>query len=80
MNLLCVILLLLALQRAYCVPGVKEKHDRKLEKAPPHNQAQVGDTPTKSVSKPAEPRHLVSWAAQLCGVAALIALQLATSE
>lgn len=46
--------------------------------APSLNQVQEVEQ-NASLQK-SEPRHLVSWAAQLCGVAALIVLQLATME
>jgi len=53
-------------------------YDCNLNQVPILNQLQVVDS-GEDLHKP-EPRHLVSWAAQLCGIAVLIALQLATSE
>ena len=47
---------------------------------PQLNQLQmVEESHNTSLHKP-EPRHLISWAAQLCGVAVMIVLQLATME
>jgi hypothetical protein len=99
MNLLCVILILVALQGAYssvknspcyhscaCPDSITLEtssvcmcpYDCKVNQAPLLNQV-VDQDATSLAAKP-EPRHLTSWAAQLCGIAAMIVLQLATME
>ena len=56
-------------------------YDCKFNQTPLLNQVvdQRTREPDTSLHKP-KPRHLISWAAQLCGVTAMIILQLATME
>jgi len=62
------------------VRSSSSKCNQAQSSSPKLNQMVEQDASHNTTQRPAEPRHLVSWAAQLCGLAsALIVLQFATS-